>query len=161
MTQEETQTSQTAEEQKTFTQSEVDDIIKKRLSRAKSEVPSDYEELKSKAQKFDELENANKTELQKATEELEKLKGDIAKRDAKDKANALKAKISKDTGVPAELIAGADEDEMKAWAERVAEYAKKDTAPVVNHAGQFATGKAVETNPYRAIAKQIIKRGND
>jgi DNA repair exonuclease SbcCD nuclease subunit len=155
MTQEETQTSQTAEEQKTFTQSEVDDIIKKRLSRAKSEVPSDYEELKSKAQKFDELENANKTELQKATEELEKLKGDIAKRDAKDKANALKAKISKDTGVPAELIAGADEDEMKAWAERVAEYAKKDTAPVLANAGKFASATKPDTSSARNIARQI------
>ena len=74
MAQEETQPQETAEEQKTFTQQEVDEIIKKRLSRAKSEVPADYEELKSKAQKFDELENANKTELQKATEELNKLK---------------------------------------------------------------------------------------
>ena len=50
MASEETQTSQTAEEQKTFTQEEVDDIIKKRLARAKSDVPADYEELKSKAQ---------------------------------------------------------------------------------------------------------------
>ena len=67
MASEETQTSQTAEEQKTFTQEEVDALIKKRLARVKSDVPADYEELKSKAQKFDELEEANKTELQKAT----------------------------------------------------------------------------------------------
>ena len=100
MASEETQTSQTAEEQKTFTQEEVDALIKKRLARAKSDVPADYEELKSKAQKFDELEEANKTELQKATEQLEKLKSDIAKRDEADKLRAIKAQVSKDTGVP-------------------------------------------------------------
>lgn len=155
MAQEETQPQETAEEQKTFTQREVDEIIKKRLSRAKSEIPADYEELKSKAQKFDELENANKTELQKATEELNKLKGDIAKRDAKDKANALKAQISKDTGVPADLIAGSNEDEMKEWATRVAEYAKKDTAPVLENAGKFASATKATSDPARAIAKQI------
>ena len=158
MAQEETQPQETAEEQKTFTQQEVDEIIKKRLSRAKSEIPADYEELKSKAQKFDELENANKTELQKATEELNKLKGDIAKRDAKDKANALKAQISKDTGVPADLIAGSNEDEMKEWATRVAEYAKKDTAPVLENAGKFAKATKDTNNPYRIMAKQMMQQ---
>ena len=155
MAQEETQTSQNAEETKTFTQSEVDEIVNKRLARAKSDVPADYEELKSKAQKFDELEEANKTELQKANEELEKLKTDIANRDAKDKANALKAQISKDTGVPADLIAGSNEDEMKEWATRVAEYAKKDTAPVLENAGKFASATKATSDPARAIAKQI------
>ena len=108
MASEDTQTSQTAEEQKTFTQEEVDALIKKRLARAKSDVPADYEELKSKAQKFDELEEANKTELQKATEQLEKLKSDIAKRDEADKLRAIKAQVSKDTGVPAYLSVPAD-----------------------------------------------------
>ena len=155
MAQEETQPQETAEEQKTFTQQEVDDIIKKRLSRAKSEVPADYEELKSKAQKFDELEEANKTELQKATDELNKLKGDIAKRDAKDKQTALRSKVAKETGVPSELIAGSNEDEMKEWAQRVAEYAKKDTAPVLANAGKFASANSTSSNPARTIAKQI------
>ena len=155
MAQEETQTSQNAEEQKTFTQSEVDDIVKKRLSRVKSEVPSDYEELKSKAQKFDELEEANKTELEKATEELAKLKSDIAKRDAQDKLRAIKAQVAKDTGVPADLISGNTEDEMKAFAEKVAEFAKKDSAPTLDHAGEFAVAKENKAGVARQIARQI------
>ena len=155
MAQEETQTSQNAEETKTFTQSEVDEIVKKRLARAKSDVPADYEELKTKAQKFDELEEANKTELQKANEELEKLKTDIANRDAKAKADALKAQISKEIGVPAELIAGASEEEMRTWAQSVADFAKKDTAPVLNNAGKFAGAKTDPSDPARLVARQI------
>lgn len=159
MASEETQPQETAEEQKTFTQEEVDALIKKRLARVKNEVPADYEELKSKAQKFDELEEANKTELQKATQQLEKLKAEVAKRDAKDKANALKAKVSKDTGVPADLIAGGNEEEMTTWAQKVADYAKKDTAPVISNAGKFAKAtKDTADNPYRVIARQLTEQ---
>ena len=78
----ETQPEKTEEtEGKTFTQEEVDALIKKRLARAKSDVPSDYEELKEKATKFDEIQTANKTELEKANEELGRLRADIAKRE--------------------------------------------------------------------------------
>ena len=155
MASEETQTSQTAEEHKTFTQEEVDDIIKKRLARVKSDVPADYEELKSKAQKFDELEEANKTELQKATEQLEKLKSDIAKRDEADKLRATRAHVSEETGVPAELISGANEEEMKEFADKVAKFAKKDTAPTLNHAGKFASAQESKDN---SIARQIARQ---
>ena len=61
---------------KTFTQAEVDAIIKKRLARA--EKPSDYDELKAKAAKLDELEEANKSELQKITEERDSLTKQLA-----------------------------------------------------------------------------------
>ncbi len=146
---------QNAEEQKTFTQSEVDEIIKKRLARVKNETPADYEELKSKAQKFDELEDANKTELQKATEELERLKGDIAARDAQDKQRTLKEQVSKDTGVPIDLIVGENEEEMQDFAEKIAKYAKKDPAPKLTNAGKFATGNDKATTIARQIARQI------
>lgn len=155
MTQEETQLPQTAEAEKTFTQQEVDDIVKKRLNRAKSSVPTDYEELKAKAAKLDELETANKTELQKATEELSKLKADLAKRDAQEKERTLKAKVSKETGVPVELISGRTEEDMFTFAERLTEFAKKDTAPKSGHAGQFAKAQQSEKNIYSQIAEQI------
>lgn len=146
---------QNAEEQKTFTQSEVDEIIKKRLARVKSETPADYEELKSKAQKFDELEDANKTELQKATEQLEQLKNEIATRDANDQRRTLKEQVSKDTGVPVDLIAGDNEEDMRDFVERLAKFAKKDPAPVLSNAGKFAS---VNTDNSNSIARQIAKQ---
>lgn len=86
MTEENTQSQNDAQEEqpvtdgneggKTFTQAEVDAIIKKRLARA--EKPSDYDELKAKAAKYDELEEANKSELQRITEERDSLTKQLA-----------------------------------------------------------------------------------
>lgn len=155
MTQEETQPLQTAETEKTFSQAEVDEIVKKRLARQKNNTPADYDELKEKAAKFDELEAANKTELQRATDELDKLKADIAKRDAADKEAQLKQQVSKETGVPVELISGSNEEEMAAFAQKVAEFAKLNNAPKSGHAGQFAKAGQAEESIYSKIAKQI------
>ena len=161
MAQEETQPQQTADvAEKTFTQAEVDEIVKKRLSRVKAE-PADYAELKEKAAKLDELEDANKTELQKATEQLEKLKAEVAKRDRMAELDKLKAQVSKDTGVPAELIAGNTEGEMNDWAKKIAEFAKRDTAPTNTHAGTFAKATKDEgVSIYADIARQISKNAN-
>lgn len=48
------------------TQADLDRIITERLSRAKATPPADYDDLKQKAQRYDELEAANATDLEKA-----------------------------------------------------------------------------------------------
>lgn len=62
---------------KTFTQEQVDEIVKKRVARAKTAVPDDYAELKKKAAAFDEAEEARKDELTKATERNERLQKEL------------------------------------------------------------------------------------
>jgi hypothetical protein len=57
-------------EPKTFTQEQVNRMIQERLARAKHEDPADYAELKAKAAKYDELEDAKKTELERITEQV-------------------------------------------------------------------------------------------
>jgi len=57
-----------ATEPKTFTQEQVDRIVQERLARAKATPPADYEDLKAKAAKFDQLEEANKSDLEKAND---------------------------------------------------------------------------------------------
>jgi hypothetical protein len=57
------------EEGKTFTQADVDRIVTDRLNREKGKY-ADYDELKTKAAKVDELEAASKSELQKALDEV-------------------------------------------------------------------------------------------
>ena len=52
-------------EQRTFTQTEMNAIIQDRLTRERGKY-ADYEALKAKAAKFDAAEEAGKTELQKA-----------------------------------------------------------------------------------------------
>ncbi len=56
-------------EEKLFTQEQVNGFFNKRYS----EMMSQLEEYKAKAEKFDELEEANKSELQKATERAQAL----------------------------------------------------------------------------------------
>lgn len=72
-----------AAEAKTFTQEEVNAIVEKRVARVKSTPPDDYEELKAKAAKYDELEQANKSELEKANEAAVKEKANADKWQAK------------------------------------------------------------------------------
>lgn len=52
---------------KTFTQAEIDRIVENRLARERAKY-SDYDDIKSKADKYEELEAAQKTELEKAQE---------------------------------------------------------------------------------------------
>ena len=150
MAQEETQPQETAEEQKTFTQQEVDDIIKKRLSRAKSEVPADYEELKSKALKFDELQEANKTELQKAQDKNAKLEGQIKAYKHAQEVQGWKQEIEEATGIPAQVLRGNTREEIESHAQVLQTTFAKPTAPVIGESGRFSTPtSAPKTNAER------------
>lgn len=64
-------------EERTFTQEEVNSIVKERLARAKAAVPDDYEVLKEKAARYDEAEERDRSELQKATEKAERLQAQV------------------------------------------------------------------------------------
>ena len=60
------------------TQEQFDEMIKERLERAKkSAIPEDYEDLKAKAAKLAELEEKDKTELQKAQEDAAAAKKEL------------------------------------------------------------------------------------
>lgn len=72
-----------ATEPKTFTQEQVDRIVQERLARAKATPPDDYEDLKAKAARLDELEEAQKTELERATEAASKASAEASDWQAK------------------------------------------------------------------------------
>jgi len=65
-----------ATEPKTFTQEQVDNIVRERLARAKATPPADYDELKAKAARLDEIEDAQKSELERITEQATKAQKD-------------------------------------------------------------------------------------
>lgn len=70
-------------EPRTFTQEQVDNIVKERLARAKATPPADYDELKAKAARLDEIEDAQKTELERITEQASKAQASAADWQAK------------------------------------------------------------------------------
>ena len=63
---------QETQPENTFTQADIDRIINKRFAKY-----ADYDELKAKAERLDEIEEANKTELQKVTERADRLQAPI------------------------------------------------------------------------------------
>lgn len=99
-------------EAKTFTQAELDAIVAKRIARVKAQPPEDYEDLKAKAAKWDEAQEANKSELEKAQSKAQKATRDAA--DWKAKYEALQAEseraeqvrtMAAHYGVDADLLA--------------------------------------------------------
>lgn len=97
------------------TQEEFDERVKARLRRERERVMSeysDYEDIKAAA-----ADSAKKLDEQgRRIKELEEA-ADARKR--ADAVRELRGKVSKETGVPAELIAGEDEESMAAFAQSV------------------------------------------
>ena len=107
------------QEQRTFTQAELDSIVKERLKRER-EKHADYDERKAKAEKFDAAEEANKSELQKAVERAEALEKELSGLKAQQQRTQLVTSVARETGIDAELLAamnGTTEDEIRANAD--------------------------------------------
>ena len=111
------------ETSRTFSQAELDAIVRERVSQTKSKY-ADYEALKAKAAKFDETEEASKSELQKAVEKNDALQKQL---DALTKANEvtkIRNTVSAATGVPAALLSGDTEDACTEQAKAILSFAK-------------------------------------
>ena len=83
----------------------------------------DYETLKDKAAKFDQAEEAGKSELQKAQETVANLQGELDRLRAADTARQIRDKVSAETGVPANLLTEDTEEACKAQAAARQQYA--------------------------------------
>lgn len=122
--------------EKSFTQSEVDAIVSDRLKRERSKYEG-YEELKAKAEKLDAIEEASKTELQKATERAERLEAELNSMKKTDSIRTIREKVSQETGVPSNLLSAEDEESCKAQAEAIMAFATQNGSyPQVKDGGE-------------------------
>jgi hypothetical protein len=128
-------TNQVQEEPRTFTQEEVDKIVGDRLQRERAKY-ADFEALKEKAAKFDEAEQAQKSELQKATERAEALQKELDNLKHADSVREIRNKVATETGVPASLLNADDEEGCKVQAKAILEFAKPHGYPVVKDSGE-------------------------
>ena len=113
------------------TQEEFDAAIKARLERERAKF-SDYDELKEQAE---------------------------AARKRVEKRRAALDKVARETGVPAELISGDDEESMAASAKAIAEFAKAPAAPQMGEAGKFAgeeDGKGGAASSMKEVVDQLF-----
>ena len=131
------------QEVRTFTQEEVNKIVENRVAKERAKANAEYEELRQKASKFDEIEEANKSELQKATERADSLQKQLDDLNKANKIRSIREKVSTETGVPVHLLNGETEEECKNLADGINAFisgsAKPNVAPVVKDGGEIRT----------------------
>lgn len=131
----ETATVEEPVEEKRFTQAEMDKVIADRLARERQKYEG-YSELKEKAAKFDELEAASKTELQKATERAEKLEKELNSLKKAEEVRAIRAKVAKEENIPEHLLTGDTEEACIEQAKAINAYANPNGYPVLKDGGE-------------------------
>ena len=145
-------TTPSEEPEKTFTQSELNAIIGDRLAQERKKY-ADYEELKGKAEKYDAAEEASKTELQKEQERSANLQKQLEALQKADAERQLKEKVSKETGVPMELLRGDTEEDLKAQADAILKFAKpgQPSYPTVRDGGETRISNNITKEDILAI----------
>lgn len=108
---------------RTFTQDEVNTIIADRLNRERAKY-ADYEDLKVKASQYD-----------AAQQQLDQLTHANTLRD-------LRAKVSAETGVPADLLTGETIEDCTAQANKIKAFAAPAGYPSVYDGGELDERKA-------------------
>lgn len=134
-------------EVKTFTQKELDGIVNERLARERKKYEGiDLEELKSKAAKFDQMEEANKTELEKANERANALQAKLESIQKEKELSEMREQVAKEIGIPADLLNGDSEEECKKQAEAIKAYANPSGYPFIRDGGEPQNMKTKRSN---------------
>lgn len=123
-------------EDKTFTQAEVNSFLKKEKEKMLAKYEG-FEDFKAKAEKLDEIEAANKSELEKANEEVEKLKKQLDEIKTAETVREIRENVAKETGIPAHLLTGKTKEECEAQAAAIADFAKPAPYPAVKDGGEL------------------------
>ncbi|MCI6916350.1 MAG: DUF4355 domain-containing protein [Dialister sp.] len=145
------------QEERTFTQSEMNAIIQDRLSRERSKY-ADYDMLKEKAGQLEEAQQSGNAELKKAIERADRLQAQL---DTLTQANAvreMRQAVSLNTGVPAGLLSADTEEACTAQAQAILQFAGASAYPTVKDGGEPAakpTGSA--RDQFASWAENILK----
>jgi hypothetical protein len=114
----------------TLTQAEVDKVVADRLARERAKY-ADYDDLKARASKLDELESANQSELEKLTGKVASLTDE--NKGTKAENLRLRVALAKGlTGDKAELadrLRGDTQEELEADADKLLSFVSKEPEP--------------------------------
>lgn len=130
------------EEVKTFTQDEVNEIVKERLAREKSRY-SDYEDLKKTAQSVDEI-RAESESFKSRAEEAE--------------IQLLRHSVASDKGVPAHLLKASTQEELEAEADALNEF--RGNRPVSNsfEKANSSKSKGNSSEQFASVVEDLFSR---
>lgn len=146
-----------AEEFKPITsQDDLNRIIGERVKRAK---PADYDDLKAKAAKLDEIEAANQTEAEKQAKRLADLEAELSTT----RRDSLRLKIASANGITDAddidlFLTGTDEETLTKQAKRLAERAAdRKKSHVVPGEGKTPSSNSGDEG-MREFARGLFKR---
>ena len=144
------------QEQTTFTQDDVNKIVNDRLARERKKYEGiDLEDLKAKAAKLDEIEEANKSELEKANERAKALETELESIKKENEVRNMRQKVANETGVPENLLTGDDEESCKAQAEAIKKFANPGY-PKVKDGGEVSKVKTSTRQQFAEWASENL-----
>jgi hypothetical protein len=141
-------------------QAELDKAIGPRLERERAKF-ADYKELKAKADKFDELEAANKTEIERAQSERDTAKAELDR----ERLEIKRLQLANEHGISGEyleLFTGSSIEDLEAKAPKIAALipAQTDTTDTgIRELVVTAEGKspaALASDPLAAMLTQAV-----
>ena len=136
-----------AEQERTFTQTELDAIVRDRLKREREKY-ADYADLQTKAKAYDEAQEAAKSELQKAVERAERAEAELTTLKQEQERSELVAKLAAEKGVSAEMLARMSGD-VAENAEWLAQHdAARPKYPLVTDKGEISTPNTGANNEF-------------
>lgn len=139
------------------TQEAFDAAVRARLAREREKAEArfaDYDDLRARAERAEAEGSEAASKLEKASRRVAELEAKAEELGRAAEAARARERVSRETGVPADLIAGEDEEAMASFAARVAEYARAPSAPAADSAGSFARSDAPESG-FRQIARAL------
>ncbi|MFP3156331.1 hypothetical protein LQZ18_18285 [Lachnospiraceae bacterium ZAX-1] len=113
------------------TQEELNRVIGERIARERSKYAG-FEDLKAKAEKLDAMEEASRTELEKATKRAQELEAKLSAKEQEDKIRVLRSEAEKKHGLlPGSIIGASTPEDIEALALKFSEYAKSAGSPII------------------------------
>lgn len=155
------QTSTATDEFKPITsQADLDALISSRLDRERGKY-ADYKDLKAKASRLDEIEAANKTELEKANDRIAAAEGEVAALPAKQAETLRTALVS--LGVVAKedevLLTAGTPDDLLAQVQRLSERSST-TKKQGNRVPKEGSTPQSGTDEMREFTRQLFRKGD-
>ena len=131
------------QEPRTFTQDEVNSFLAKDRKQM-AEKYADYDELKEKAARLDQIEEDAKSELQKAQERAEKLQAEISAMKHTEEIRTIRDRVAQVTGVPASLLTADTEEACTEQANGILSFKNPSNYPTIKDGGEILTSGTLD-----------------
>lgn len=147
-------------QEKTFTQDEVNQIVQERLFKERKKYGEiDIDALKASEASLKAQIDESVAKLTAETERADALKAELDSIKKSNEIRDIREKVAKESGIPADLLHGEDEETCKAEAEKLIDFARPKTYPTVKDGGE-AIAPTVKQSTRDQFAEYVNKSLN-